>query len=129
MQRQSSYKVHLNTICNGELSDPLYDSVNRDLILVKLLLEKILKFRQCIFASISPWKVVRPFFVETYIPFTQGCFVSSFIEIGPVVLEEKKFNLVQVFLQFHNYPPIEKSVSLHLNKLEFPLPRDVLCLV
>ena len=30
MQRQSSYKVHLNTICNGELSDPLCDSGNRD---------------------------------------------------------------------------------------------------
>ena len=36
MQRQSSYKVHLNTICNGELSDPLCDSVNRGLTLVRL---------------------------------------------------------------------------------------------
>ena len=27
MQKQSSYKVYLNTICNGELSDPLCDSV------------------------------------------------------------------------------------------------------
>ena len=27
MQRQSSYKVHLNTICNGELLDPLCDNV------------------------------------------------------------------------------------------------------
>ena len=36
MQRQSSYKVHLNTICNGELSDPLCDSVNRGLTLVGL---------------------------------------------------------------------------------------------
>ena len=36
MQRQSSYKVHLNTICNGELSDPLCDSENRDLTLVRL---------------------------------------------------------------------------------------------
>ena len=31
MQRQSSYKVHLNTINNGELSDPLSNSVNRGL--------------------------------------------------------------------------------------------------
>ena len=31
MQRQSSYKVHMNTISNGELSDPLCDSVNRGL--------------------------------------------------------------------------------------------------
>ena len=28
---QSLYKVHLNTISNGELSDPLCDIVNRDL--------------------------------------------------------------------------------------------------
>ena len=37
MQTQSSYKVHLNTICNGELSDPLCDSVNRGLTLVRLI--------------------------------------------------------------------------------------------
>ena len=36
MQRQSSYKVHLNMIFNGELSDPLCDSVNRGLTLVRL---------------------------------------------------------------------------------------------
>ena len=38
MQRQSSYKVHMNTISNGELSDPLCDSVNRGLTLVRLQL-------------------------------------------------------------------------------------------
>ena len=36
MQRQSAYKVHLNTIVFGELSDPLCDSVNRGLTLVRL---------------------------------------------------------------------------------------------
>ena len=36
MQRQSSYKVHMNTISNGELSDPLCDTVNRGLTLVRL---------------------------------------------------------------------------------------------
>ena len=36
MQRQSSYKVHWNTISNGELSDPLSNSVNRGLTLVRL---------------------------------------------------------------------------------------------
>ena len=36
MQRQSSYKVHMNTISNGELSDPLCDSVNRGLTLVRV---------------------------------------------------------------------------------------------
>ena len=37
MQIQSSYKVHLNTISNGELSDPLCDSINKGLTLVRLL--------------------------------------------------------------------------------------------
>ena len=36
MQIQSSYKVHLNTISNGELSDPLCNIVNRGLNLVRL---------------------------------------------------------------------------------------------
>ena len=36
MQRQSAYKVHLNMIGNGELSDPLCDSVNRGPTLVRL---------------------------------------------------------------------------------------------
>ena len=34
---QSQYKFHLNMIRNGELSDPLCDSVNRGLTLVRLL--------------------------------------------------------------------------------------------
>ena len=40
MQRQSSYKVHMNTITNGELSDPLCDSVMRGLTLVRLTWHK-----------------------------------------------------------------------------------------
>ena len=34
--------------------------------------------------------------------------------------------IVNVFLLFDNYLPLEKGGALHLNKLEFPLPR-VLC--
>ena len=37
MQRQSSYEVHMNTISNEELSDPLCDSVKRGLTLVRLV--------------------------------------------------------------------------------------------
>ena len=36
MTQYANYKVHLNTISNGELSDPLCDSVNRGLTLVRL---------------------------------------------------------------------------------------------
>ena len=45
MQIQSLNKVHLNTISNGELSDPLCNRVNRGLTLVRLqkYVNKILK--------------------------------------------------------------------------------------
>ena len=36
MTQYANYKVHSNTISNGELSDPLCDSVNRGLTLVRL---------------------------------------------------------------------------------------------
>ena len=41
MQTTKLNQVHLNTISNGELSDPLCDSVNRGLTLVRLLGLKI----------------------------------------------------------------------------------------
>ena len=54
--------------------------------------------------------------------------MPSLIEIGPAVLEKRRFlKVFNVFLLFHNYLPFEKGVALHLNKLEFPLPKDALC--
>ena len=35
--------------------------------------------------------------------------------------------LVKVFSQYRNYLPLEKGGALHLNKLEFPSPKDALC--
>ena len=35
------------------------------------------------------WEFTFSSFEETWIPFTQGCFVPSLVEIGPVVLEKK----------------------------------------
>ena len=39
------------------------------------------------------------------------------------------FNFVNVFLLFHNYVLLEKGRALHLNKLEFPSPKDAMCQV
>ena len=44
MQRQGLYKFHLNTISNGEFSDPVCDSVNRGLTLIRLDTVVILMF-------------------------------------------------------------------------------------
>ena len=63
------------------------------------------------------------------IPFTQGYFLPSFIEIGPLVLEKKILKFVNLFSQFCNYLPLEKGRALHLYKLESPLPKDALCQV
>ena len=41
------------------------------------------------FVIISPWKRAGPSFEQTWIPFTQGCFVSSLVKIGSVVLKKK----------------------------------------
>ena len=50
-----------------------------------VLEKKVFKFPQSIFA-ISLW----PFYEQTDIFFTQGCFVLRLAEIGPAVLEKKK---------------------------------------
>ena len=52
----------------------------------------------------------------------------SLVEIGSVVLEKNIFkNFVNVFSLFRNYLPSENGGALHLNILEFPLPKDALC--
>ena len=45
-------------------------------------------------------------------------------------LRSREFlNFLSVFLQFHNYLPLEKDMALHLNKLEYLSPKDALCQV
>ena len=52
---------------------------------------------------------------ETWILSTQGCFVSSLVEIGPVVQEKKILNIFIIILHFRYYLPSEKGAALHLN--------------
>ena len=40
--------------------------------------------------------------------------------------EEEFFNFVNVFSLFLNYLPLEKGGALHLNKVEYPSPKDAL---
>ena len=54
--------------------------------------------------------------------------MPSLVEISSLVLEKKIFlNFVNVFSPFRNYLPLEKGMALHLNNLEFPIPKDALC--
>ena len=57
-----------------------------------VLEKKILKFRLCIFTILKLSRFGKgrgPSFEQTWIPFTQGCFVPRLVEIGPVVIEKK----------------------------------------
>ena len=76
------------------------------------------------------WEFIGYSFEQTWIPFTQGCFVPRLVEIGPMVLEKKILKIREcVFSLFHNYLPLEKGGALHLNKFESPPPKDALCQV
>ena len=83
------------------------------------------KKKTIISSLISEWSL----FVKPWVSFTKRCIVPSLITIGPVVLEKKIFNFVNVSLPFRNCLPLEKGVALHLNKLEYPSPKDALCQV
>ena len=49
--------------------------------------------------------------------------MSSLLEIGAAVLMKKIFlNFLNVFSFFRNYLPLEKGLTLYLNKLKFDSP-------
>ena len=73
-------------------------------------------------------KGMAPSFEQTWFPITQGCFVPSLVEIGPVILK-KIFKVRQYISLFPYYLPLEKGVALHLKKLESSSPKDALCQV
>ena len=75
------------------------------------------------------WEFIGSSFEQTWIPFIHGCFVPSLVEIGLVVLEKRIFIFINVFSLFRSYLPLEKDRALHLNKLEFPSPKDAFCQV
>ena len=67
-----------------------------------------------------------PLFEQIWIPLIQGCFVPSFIEIGPVILEKAIFLMSSMC--FHCYLPLEES-SLLLKLLESSSSNDNFCQV
>ena len=67
------------------------------------------------FVIISPWKWALN-------PDNQGCFVTSLVEIGTVVLEKNIFKS----LLFRNHLTSKMGVALHLNKRESPSAQDAL---
>ena len=80
---------------------------------------------------VSPWKRVGPSFVWNWIPFSQGGFVPSLIEVGLVVLENKIFKYRQSILAIwlSSPPPGKRRGLLFEKKIESPLPKKALCQV
>ena len=59
-----------------------------------------------LFRNFLPRKRAGPLLEQICVPFTWGCFVTSLLEIGRVVLKEKIFfYFVPVFSLFSNYLP------------------------
>ena len=96
-------------------------------------------------------KQCGPKFQQIWFLTTQGCFLPSLVEIGPVVLEKfinvfslfhyylpsekgvvpylnKSESFINEFLLFHFYLPLEKGVVPYLNKFESSPPKDALCI-
>ena len=72
----------------------------------------IFKVCQYIFAIflLSPLgKEHGPSFEQTRFPFTQGCFVPSLVEIGPVVLNKKKIQVCQCIFAISLLSPLGKE--------------------
>ena len=66
---------------------------------------------------------------QTLIPFTQGCFVPVLLKLAQWFWRRRFLIWINVFSRFLNHLPLEKGVALHLNKLESPFPKVVLCQV
>ena len=46
------------------------------------------------------WEFIGSSFEQTWIPFTQGCFVPKLVEIGPVVLEKNILKFCKVYFHY-----------------------------
>ena len=90
------------------------------------------QIRQCIFAIINylPWKRSKLSCEQTWILLTQGWFVPSLVEMA-MFWRKRFFKIINVILKICNFvsSPLGKGQALCLNKHEFPLTKDSLCLV
>ena len=79
----------------------------------------------CFFFIIFPRKSPGPSFEQTLISFTQGCFVPSLVEIGPLVLDFQ--NSFMYFRYFVIFSPWKRAWPFIWTNS--PSPKDALCQV
>ena len=81
---------------------------------------------------ISHYKKPSHIIEETWIPLIASCknvLCQVWLKFAQWFLRRRFLNVINAFSLFRNYLPLEKGVILHLNKLEFPSPKDALCQV
>ena len=82
------------------------------------------------FRIISPWKRAGPLHLNKLeSPSPKDALCQVWLKLALWFWRRRFFNFVNVLLLFRNYLPLEKGRALHLNKLEFPSPKDALCQV
>ena len=59
-------------------------------------------------------------------PSSKDCLCQVWLKLVQWFWRGRFLNFVNVFSPFRNYLPLEKGLIHHLNKLEFPLPKDAL---
>ena len=82
------------------------------------------------FIIISLWKTTWPF-IRTSLNahHSRNVLCQAWSKSAQCMVRREFSNFVRVFLLFCYYVPFERGVTLHLNKLKYPLPKDVLCLL
>ena len=93
------------------------NSVNSGLTLVRLHY----------IAIILPWKRACSCIWTNLNPLCSKIYVPRFIEIFQEVLRLWKSSMYMYLNKVLHIPSLDEGVLLHLNKLEFPLPKDVFC--
>ena len=83
------------------------------------------KCRRCIFAISSPlgnWKRAKSWSHK-------DAFCQILLKLAQWFWRSRFLYSINVFLLFRNYLPLEKCVTIHLNILESPSPKDAVCQV
>ena len=78
------------------------------------------------FVIIFPWKRAGPSFEQTWIPYTQGCFVPSWLKLAQWFWRRRFFNFINVISSFRNYLPFERGGAFISTNL-YPLHPRMLC--
>jgi hypothetical protein len=92
-----------------------------------VLEKKIFKWSHPIFAflRLSPlWRGPGPLFEQFRIPFTQGWFMPSLIEIGLLVLEKKIFKNFQCIFTLLWLSPLWEEQSPSFEQFRIPSPQE-----